>query len=191
MMKESEVKKYQDELNELIDYINDFLNFLPIPVCDLSSTFYIIQVNKAFEKLTGFDALEITGESVERLFSEKEKIKNIILLLQKNRELQNQELTLIKKNGEEIIVNTFWGTRIKKEGEISGFFLAFIDITPLKKIQQEMEEKIRISTQDLKEKVKELEKFHEIAIGRELKMIELKEEIKRLKEELENLKKKQ
>ena len=191
MMKESEVKKYQDELNELIDYINDFLNFLPIPVCDLSSTFYIIQVNKAFEKLTGFDALEITGESVERLFSEKEKIKNIILLLQKNRELQNQELTLIKKNGEEIIVNTFWGTRIKKEGEISGFFLAFIDITPLKKIQQEMEEKIRISTQDLKEKVKELEKFHEIAIGRELKMIELKEENKRLKEELENLKKKQ
>jgi len=191
MMKESEVKKYQDELNELIDYINDFLNFLPIPVCDLSSTFYIIQVNKAFEKLTGFDALDITGESVERLFSEKEKIKNIILLLQKNRELQNQELTLIKKNGEEIIVNTFWGTRIKKEGEISGFFLAFIDITPLKKIQQEMEEKIRISTQDLKEKVKELEKFHEIAIGRELKMIELKEEIKRLKEELENLKKKQ
>ena len=191
MMKESEVKKYQDELNELIDYINDFLNFLPIPVCDLSSTFYIIQVNKAFEKLTGFDALEITGESVERLFSEKEKIKNIILLLQKNRELQNQELTLIKKNGEEIIVNTFWGKRIKKEGEISGFFLAFIDITPLKKIQQEMEEKIRISTQDLKEKVKELEKFHEIAIGRELKMIELKEENKRLKEELENLKKKQ
>jgi len=191
MMKESEVKKYQDELNELIDYINNFLNFLPIPVCDLSSTFYIIQVNKAFEKLTGFDALDITGESVERLFSEKEKIKNIILLLQKNRELQNQELTLIKKNGEEIIVNTFWGTRVKKEGEISGFFLAFIDITPLKKIQQEMEEKIRISTQDLKEKVKELEKFHEIAIGRELKMIELKEEIKRLKEELENLKKKQ
>jgi PAS domain S-box-containing protein len=190
-MKESEVKKYQDELNELIDYINNFLNFLPIPVCDLSSTFYIIQVNKAFEKLTGFDALDITGESVERLFSEKEKIKNIILLLQKNRELQNQELTLIKKNGEEIIVNTFWGTRVKKEGEISGFFLAFIDITPLKKIQQEMEEKIRISTQDLKEKVKELEKFHEIAIGRELKMIELKEEIKRLKEELENLKKKQ
>jgi PAS domain S-box-containing protein len=187
-MKESEVKKYQDELNELIDYINDFLNFLPIPVCDLSSTFYIIQVNKAFEKLTGFDALDIIGESIEKLFPEKEKLQNIISQLQKKYELQNQELILVKKSGRKIIVNTFWAARVKEE--VEGFFLAFIDITLLKKIQKEMEEKIKLSTQGLKEKVKELEKFHQIAVGRELKMIELKEEIKKLKEELENLKKK-
>jgi PAS domain S-box-containing protein len=188
-MKEEEIKKYQEELNELIDYINSLFNFLPIPICDLSSTFFIIQVNKAFEKLTGFDSLEITGENIEKLFPEKEKIKKITSLLQKERELQNQELVLTKKNGEEIIVNTFWATRIKKE-EIEGFLLAFIDITLLKKVQKEMEEEIKLKTKDLKEKIIELEKFQKIAIGRELKMIELKEEIKKLKRELEKLKSK-
>jgi len=36
--------------------------------------------------------------------------------------------------------------------------------------------------------LEDLEKFRKIAVGRELKMVELKEEVKRLKEELENLK---
>jgi PAS domain S-box-containing protein len=188
-MKEYKIKKYQEEINELIDYINGLFNFLPIPMCDLSSTFYIIQVNKTFENLTGFDSLEITGENIEKLFPEKEKLKKIISLLQKERELQNQELVLTKKNGEEIIVNTFWATRIKKE-EIEGFLLAFIDITLLKKVQKEMEEEIKVKTKDLREKIIELEKFQKIAIGRELKMIELKEEIKKLKGELEKLKSK-
>jgi PAS domain S-box-containing protein len=189
-MKEEEIKRYQEEINELIDYINGLFNFLPIPICDLSSTFYTIQVNKAFEKLTGFDSLEITGENIEKLFPEKEKIKKIISLLQKERELQNQELILTKKKGEEIIVNTFWAARIKKE-EVEGFLLAFIDITLLKRIQKEMEEEIKLKTKDLREKIIELEKFQKIAIGRELKMIELKEEIKKLREELEKLKSKQ
>lgn len=42
---------------------------------------------------------------------------------------------------------------------------------------------------NLKEKVKELEEFYDMAVGRELKMMELKEEIERLKEELEKHKK--
>ena len=52
------------------------------------------------------------------------------------------------------------------------------DITERKKIEVE-----------LKEKVEELEKFYQIAIDRELRMKELKEEIKRLKSELSQYKK--
>lgn len=37
--------------------------------------------------------------------------------------------------------------------------------------------------------MKELEKFHKLAVGRELKMIELKEEIKKLEKETGKLKK--
>jgi hypothetical protein len=46
------------------------------------------------------------------------------------------------------------------------------------------EEIIKERTQELQEKIKELEKFNRIAVGRELKMIELKKEIKQLKEKL-------
>ena len=43
----------------------------------------------------------------------------------------------------------------------------------------------------LKERFKELEEFYDMAVGRELKMVELKEEIERLKEELKRYKKRE
>lgn len=52
-----------------------------------------------------------------------------------------------------------------------------------------MEEKIAQKTLELRKRVKELEYFTKVAIGRELKIIELKKEIKQLKEQLENCKK--
>jgi uncharacterized membrane protein (DUF106 family) len=44
-------------------------------------------------------------------------------------------------------------------------------------------------TKELKEKVEELERFHKLTVGRELKMIELKNTIKELQKKLEELKK--
>jgi methyl-accepting chemotaxis protein len=54
----------------------------------------------------------------------------------------------------------------------------------LEELNKNLEKKVRERTQELQERVDELEKFYESTIGRELKMIELKKEIKRLKEEL-------
>jgi hypothetical protein len=67
----------------------------------------------------------------------------------------------------------------------------------LEELTQTLEEKVKERTKELQEKtielqerVAELEKFHKLTVGRELKMIELKEEIKKLKEELEKSKSK-
>lgn len=55
---------------------------------------------------------------------------------------------------------------------------------------REVEERIarKQVEEQLKKRVKELEEFYEMAVGRELKIVELKEEIERLKEELKNMK---
>jgi PAS domain S-box-containing protein len=66
--------------------------------------------------------------------------------------------------------------------EIIGFW---VDGTQHKK----MEDELRKSEEELKKRVKELEEFYQMAVGRELKMIELKKEIEGLKEELEKYKK--
>jgi len=58
----------------------------------------------------------------------------------------------------------------------------------LKELAESLEEKVKERTKELQKKIEELEKFQKMAIGRELKMVELKEEIKRLKEELEKYK---
>lgn len=51
----------------------------------------------------------------------------------------------------------------------------------LQELAESLEGKVGERTQELREKLKELERFRELTIGRELKMIELKEEIEKLK----------
>ncbi|NOZ63453.1 MAG: hypothetical protein GXO71_00635 [Caldiserica bacterium] len=63
-------------------------------------------------------------------------------------------------------------------------------------MKEELEERVRLRTaeleksrDELQKKVEELEKFTELAIGRELVMVELKEENTRLSKEIIKLKK--
>lgn len=54
----------------------------------------------------------------------------------------------------------------------------------LRGLAESLEEQIRERTKELQNKVEELEKFNRLAVGRELKMVELKKEIKKLESEL-------
>jgi len=54
----------------------------------------------------------------------------------------------------------------------------------LRELTESLNEQIKQRTKELQEKIKELEKFQKLAVGRELKMIELKKEIKNLKKSL-------
>jgi len=59
----------------------------------------------------------------------------------------------------------------------------------LKELAESLEEKVKERTIELERRIAELEKFHKLTVGRELKMIELKEKIKELEEELKKYKK--
>jgi len=54
-------------------------------------------------------------------------------------------------------------------------------VRELEEFSQGLEQKIAERTKELEEKVKELEKFQKFAVGREIKMVELKKKIKQLK----------
>lgn len=55
----------------------------------------------------------------------------------------------------------------------------------LKELAASLDEQVKERTKELQEKLEELKKFQKLTVGRELKMIELKKEIKELKKELE------
>ena len=59
----------------------------------------------------------------------------------------------------------------------------------LEELAAKREEIVEEKTRELREKVEELERFHRLAVGRELKMMELKAEMEKLKEELEKIQK--
>ena len=103
-----------------------------------------------------------------------------------NRANEIMQFTGIEKRKDVYVVSTF-----EKEGWFACRFVPFqfaeephlltlfADITDRKTAEDE-----------IKKRVKELEDFHEIAIGRELRMIELKERIKELERKLAECKKK-
>ncbi len=55
--------------------------------------------------------------------------------------------------------------------------------------RRKLEQKIKESQKELKERIEELQKFYKLTVGRELRMVELKKEVKRLREELRKEKK--
>lgn len=58
----------------------------------------------------------------------------------------------------------------------------------LKELSESLEDKVKERTKELRGRLEELERFHRVSVGRELKMVELKEKIKKLEEELKKYK---
>lgn len=175
-----DLEQTKKDLEDLENYIGEFSTFLPLPFCTLTSLGLIIDANPAFEKLTEFEALEIVGRGFEDIFLEKEKVKKIIEEIKEKGKIE-EELTLISKSKRKICADISIGARRDFGGTFVGSFVGIFDITKLKKLQEELEEKIRQRTKELRERIDELEKFNKLTIGRELRMVELKEEIKNLK----------
>ncbi len=180
-------KNLKEDLRDLERYIEEFSTFLPLAVCTANPLGIIININQAFQNLTGYDATAIVGELAINLFSNKKEAETLEKTVFKEKTAGTKELILLTKEKKEIPVSVSASAREDETGNIIGYFLAISDISEFKKLQEELEEKVKERTEELREKVVELERFNKMAVGRELKMIELKEEIKKLKAESEKI----
>ena len=74
------VQQLKEDLVDLKGYIEEFLVFLPIPVCSVNPLGVIVDANKMFYDFLGYKrGEEIEGETVlrtEYLFEDKKKLKN-------------------------------------------------------------------------------------------------------------------
>jgi len=180
-----DLKRTKEDLADLEMYIEEFSTFLPLPVCTVNPVERIIDVNKAFEGTTHYRSIEIVGESLKNIFLEKEKVEEMLKEARLKEEITTRELILISKEKKEIPVRVSVSIRRDELNNFIGHFISLTDITEVKKFQEEMEDKIKERTKELQERVEELEKFKKLTEGRELRMVELKEEIAKLKKELE------
>lgn len=128
-------------------------------------THVIVDVNPMAAKMIGVPIKEIIGNVCHKYICPAEKGKCPITDL--GQEVDNSERILVTAKGEEIpVLKTV--TYLFLEGR-KYILDSFIDITERKNYEKETADKI-----------KELEEFNKLAIGRELKMIELKNEINQL-----------
>lgn len=186
--KETSLQRIKEDLKDLEHFIEEFSVFLPLAVCTVTPMGIIMYTNRAFLRLTHYKEIEVIGKEIEILFGNKKEWEDLEKKILKEKLIEGKEMILISKTGEKIPASVSASLRKDEKGILVGYFLAFLDITEIKKLQEELEEKVKERTEELQERVDELEKFYKLTVGRELKLAELKKEIKRLKSELKSKK---
>lgn len=181
----------KDELSDLAGLVNSMLvsleqsrerleeseekyrlsaDYIPIHLAATDKSGKFILWSKYSEKMLGYTHDEAIGRLTPYdLIVPKESVDNVIrTVTQKG--IYDGEVSYRHKNGSTILAHLVVVPNKDVKGEIAGLYGFAEDITERK----EMETKLR-------ERLDELERFQKVTIGREKRIIELKEEVERLK----------
>jgi PAS domain S-box-containing protein len=172
------------ELEKKLRETGDFLNNIvkssgdAIIATDLKGrvTFW----SQGAEQMFGYSSEEMIGRSIYDLypeeFREKRKRMEEFLLEAPEEAIRNYRMKIYGKDGRLIDISLSLSLLKDAKGEPIGLVGIAKDITREVKAEEELRRKMR-----------ELEDFYNMAIGREMKMMELKNEIAKLREELRRL----
>ncbi len=156
----------------------------------------IVMVNKATDDLLGYKEKEMIGKPLEMLFEKDEKgLKNLL----KGVTTEDFRMKYLTKEKKTIPITLSNSIVQDKYGDLIGRVIVARDmreienlILELEKARNNLEKKVKERTRELEEsrnelmsKLEELEKWRKITLGREEKIIQLKEEVEELKEKLE------
>lgn len=161
----------EDELATSEKKLRSLLETVPLGVAEISISGLILTVNKSLENFTKMKRIELIGENINRLIKLPSTKMNFINYLKKNSEGDIEPspftafLDIPGKNT--LSVQVDWSYKYNQTGSKIGYVCTFSDIS--QRIKSEVERD---------NKVKELERMNELMVGRELKMIELKQKLK-------------
>ena len=137
----------------------------------------IIAWNQGAEKIYGYTTEEIMGNHITKIIppGKAEEVEITFDKIKKGESIIRMETTRMTKKKGKIDVSLTVSPIVDVERRIVGASVIARDITEQKILEKE-----------LKQRIESLERFQKITIGRELRMKELKQEIKNLKSELRN-----
>ncbi len=186
----TEIKKAEEELEKSQRKFKHFVSSASAIICKLNPKGKTLYASPYTEELTGYKVRELVGKNWwDVLYPGKlhSQVKDLYEEFKKG-DVRDYELRLKTKKGRERVISWSSFNRYEEKGsenrrkagkkvrdliEING---VGIDITERKEVEA-----------DLKGRTQELEKFNKLAVGRELKMIELKNKVKELKKEIKEL----
>lgn len=172
---EEALQRSQVRYMDLFENANDMIFTL-----DLDANF--TSVNKAACSASGYTKEELIGKNLQQILTNEgfkfasEMLQQAIVQKEDLTEFQPWEMEIITKTGNKIIVEVN-ARLIREDDQLIGVHGMARDITQRKKMEKEIQKRI-----------KELEEFYEIAVRRELRMKELKEDTERLQDEINRLK---
>ena len=175
---EEEIKNSQQRLAQIID-------FLPDPTWVVDNEGKVVRWNKAIEKLLNVKAENMVGKgNYEHALPFYGERRPVLIDLVRNWQPEYEEKYLsVKKEGKNLISESYHehlgdggiylsataGLLYDAAGKIAGAIESLRDTTEHKHMEK-----------DLRRNLEELKRFNKLANGREIKMIQLKEEINEL-----------
>ena len=149
----------------------------PVFVSDLEGK--ILQANDAVSELLGFRTDELVEQSVSRFISPEETREFTAALREVVEKGVTRDARLNPRSASgEIIPTTLNASALRdQDGKVIGAIGILRDMRAYEKVVRDLEE----SKAELQEKILDLEKFEEVVVGRELKMIALEKELESLR----------
>jgi PAS domain S-box-containing protein len=174
------------ELDKARAYAESLIENAPDPVFVSDLEGKILQTNEAVSELLGFRKDEVVEQSVSRFISPEETREFTAALREvvERGVTRNARLNPRSASGE-VIPTTLNASALRDtDGKVIGAIGVLRDMREYEQVVRDLEQ----SKTELQEKILDLEKFEEVVVGRELKMIALEKELETLQQEVDKLK---
>lgn len=169
------------ELDKARAYAESLIKNAPDPVFVSDLEGKILQANDAASELLGFRPAELVEQSLSRFISPEEAREFTAALREvvERGVTRNARLNPRSASGE-VIPTTLNASALRdQDGNVIGAIGILRDMREYLKVVRDLEE----SKAELQDKILDLEKFEEVVVGRELKMIALEKEAEKLRNE--------
>jgi PAS domain S-box-containing protein len=173
------------ELDKARAYAESLIENAPDPVFVTDLEGKILQANEAVSQLLGFRKDEVVEQSLTRFIS-AEETRDFTAALREVVErgvTRNSRLNPRTASGEVIPTTLNASALYDLDGKVIGAIGILRDMREYEQVVRDLEQ----SKGELQEKILDLEKFEEVVVGRELKMIALEKELENLRREVDRL----
>src|SRR5881396_1024909 len=167
------------ELDKARAYADSLIKNAPDPVFVSDLEAKILQANDAVYELLGFRPDEVLEQSLSRFISPEETREFLAALREviERGVTRNARLNPRSASGE-VIPTTLNASALRDaDGKVIGAIGILRDMRAYEQVVRDLEK----SKTELQEKILDLEKFEEVVVGRELKMIALERELESLR----------
>jgi PAS domain S-box-containing protein len=173
------------ELDKARAYAESLIRNAPDPVFVSDLEGKILEANDAVSDLLGFRRDEVVEQSLSRFISEEETREFTAALREvvERGVTRNARLNPRAATGEVIPTSLNASALRDPDGKVIGAIGVLRDMRAYEEVVRDLEQ----SKTELQEKILDLEKFEEVVVGRELKMIALEKELEGLQQEVSKL----
>jgi PAS domain S-box-containing protein len=170
------------ELDKARAYAESLIENAPDPVFVSDLEGKILQANEAVSELLGFRRDEVLEQSLSRFISPEETREFTAAVREVVEKGVTRNARLNPRTaGGEVIPTTLNASALRDaEGKVIGAIGILRDMRAYEQVVRDLEQ----SKAELQEKILDLEKFEEVVVGRELKMIALEKELESVRSEI-------